>query len=365
MKEMSDENLFDGVGMVIDDHVFDNLENGDCIVKLVNYLENDRKIPLVKYDSLPEFSDMNVLSSIKFLLLDWDLVGITNEEGLGLGNIGQFKENSTKESVRFLHKITASVVIPIFIFSNDSIDNIKVTLKEEGLWTDEKDGGSHIFIKSKSDLFCEEKCVMFDVINEWLHSTPSMYVIQKWNISYSQAINSMALDMMTVSAYWPNILWKCYTVDGVNPSEEITSVINQNVLSRIQPVEFDKQILGEEKECTHDVLKNVLGKHCFMEEDKLDESTSVGDIFKKGGKYYLNIRPACDCVGRDNKEIEIYLLRGDKIKAGKIKDRYSCKNGNFTEQSNTAIVGPVNELFIEFRFNDLQIVPYKNGNATA
>ena len=48
---MDDEKLFDGVGVVIDDHVFNGEEYGDKIIQVVDYLENKKHLPLVKYDN--------------------------------------------------------------------------------------------------------------------------------------------------------------------------------------------------------------------------------------------------------------------------------------------------------------------------
>ena len=41
----------------------------------------------------------------------------------------------------------------------------------------------------------------------------------------------------------------------------------------------------------------------------------TGDLFKVGSKYYLNIRPNCDCIARSCTldEVEMYLLEGKKI----------------------------------------------------
>lgn len=57
MNDMDDEKLFDGVGVVIDDHVFNGEEHGDKIIQVVDYLENKKHLPLVKYDKLPDDFD--------------------------------------------------------------------------------------------------------------------------------------------------------------------------------------------------------------------------------------------------------------------------------------------------------------------
>lgn len=357
---MDDTKLFDGVGMIIDDHVLST--GDDKIVKIVDFLENTKGLPLIKYTSLPEISDTNTLMGIKFILLDWDLNDLSiGEDELPLG-ISQLQDKNTNDNIDFLKKVIDTLVVPIFIFSHRSEDEIMRYLMKGKLIDKDNSNKASIFVKSKSDLFDENnQCIIFDVAKEWLQSTPAIYLIQKWKMEYLHAINTMALDMKGASASWPNILWKCYEDDGVNPSEEIVSVINQNVLSRIQPIEFDERVLGKELDCDLDSLKNVLSKNCFIENTNLGEFSSTGDIYYNKKVYYINIRPMCDCVNRKGKGIdEIYLLRGDKLSNSNIHDRFVPKYGHFNEQSNTAIVGPIEGKFIEFRFKELQICDYAN-----
>lgn len=222
------------------------------------------------------------------------------------------------------------------------------------------DEKSPIFILSKSELFDnEKKCIMFDKVNEWLKKTPSIYVTQKWKTAYLEAINGMALDMREASPFWPNLLWTCYKNDGVNPSEEISSLINQNALSRIQPVEFDEEILSDKGDANNVALKNVLERQCFLKKDKLQILSTTGDIYQRGnGKYYLNVRPACDCVGRKG-ECKVYLIKGKKLSSRDQQTFFDTKYGNFKEQQNFVIVGPVEGAFIRFNFQDMIIKDYE------
>ena len=264
---MCDKNLFNGVGVVIDDHVLNKNEHNDKIIQLVDFLENEKHLPLVKYVQLPDYIDISALLAINFLLLDWDLSGLSDDFGMPISSPA-LKENAIIDNIKFIKKITESVVVPIFIFSNDPVDEIKNRLVDENILGDDNDAGFPIFIKRKSDLFDESgQCIMFDLINNWLNTIPSIYVTQKWKTAYLDAINGMALDMRTASPFWPNLLWNCYTSDGVNPSEEISSLINQNALSRIQPVEFDENILSVKKTCDEDILKSLLERQRFIKNE--------------------------------------------------------------------------------------------------
>lgn len=293
--------------MVVDDHV--NSGN-DAINGIVKYLENDNHLPLVKYENLPDDIESICFSGLSFLLLDWEL-NTLDVDGFPIPD-ATLKAQNARDNVDFIKHVVNKVVIPIFIFSNEDVNSIKNTLSQNHIIDD--DEKSPIFILSKSELFDnEKKCIMFDKVNEWLKKTPSIYVTQKWKTAYLEAINGMALDMREASPFWPNLLWTCYKNDGVNPSEEISSLINQNALSRIQPVEFDEEILSDKGDANNVALKNVLERQCFLKKDKLQILSTTGDIYQRGnGKYYLNVRPACDCVGRKG-ECKVYLIKGKKL----------------------------------------------------
>lgn len=340
--------------MVVDDQV--NSGKDKAIDGIVKYLENDNHLPLVKYEDLPDNIESICFSSLSFLLLDWELNTLVNVDDSPIP-IATLKAQNARDNVDFIKQVVAKVVIPIFIFSNEDVNSIKNTLSQNHIIDD--DEKSPIFILNKSELFDnEKKCIMFDKVNEWLKKTPSIYVTQKWKTAYLEAINGMALDMREASPFGPNLLWTCYKDDGVNPSEEISSLINQNALSRIQPVEFDEGILSIKKTCDEHLLKNLLERQCFMRNEYLGDLSSTGDIYKWHQEYFLNIRPSCDCVGRDGKN-KIYLIKGDKVKDKEIQNGlFNEKYGNFNEQSNFVIVGPICGFFIRFKFKDFLIEDY-------
>ena len=188
-------------------------------------------------------------------------------------------------------------------FSNNSVDYIRNRLIAENVLKDDAAESLPIFIKSKDELFDGNgKCIMFDLVYKWLKTVPSIYVVQKWKEIYFAAVNSMALDLSQSSINWPSILWKSYVKDGVDPSEELSSLINQNILSRIQPVVFDSQILDLDMTCDSVALAEILNKQRFINNANLRETSSTGDLYAFDQNiYYLNIRPMCDCVGRNKK----------------------------------------------------------------
>ena len=64
---MNIEELFSGIGMVIDDQVF-NMESSDKIIRIVENIES-KGFPLVKYNEIPNVSGANI-AKFSFVLLD-------------------------------------------------------------------------------------------------------------------------------------------------------------------------------------------------------------------------------------------------------------------------------------------------------
>ena len=72
--KMNIEELFAGIGVVIDDKVFSsNEQEEDRIIKIVKELEETRKFPLVKYADLPDDGVLAKLTNVSFLLVDWEI----------------------------------------------------------------------------------------------------------------------------------------------------------------------------------------------------------------------------------------------------------------------------------------------------
>ena len=89
---MNIEELFSGIGMVIDDQVF-NMESSDKIIRIVENIES-KGFPLVKYNEIPNVSGANI-AKFSFVLLDWELVSVSDEDGnpIPLASLKLYKFN--------------------------------------------------------------------------------------------------------------------------------------------------------------------------------------------------------------------------------------------------------------------------------
>src|SRR5260370_26116266 len=111
------------------------------------------------------------------------------------------------------------------------------------------------------------------------------------------------------------------------------------------------------------ILLKVLEGERFIPKDQLHSgSVASGDVFEDGEHYFINIRPDCDCIARGGKsqdEVELYLLRGDKLKASKVAKLYVPSHGLFKETDVETIIFAMAEgLTISFRSKELSIVKW-------
>ena len=347
---MNIEELFAGIGVVIDDKVFSSNELEDRIVTIIKDLENTRKIPLVKYPDLPSDEVLSKLTNISFLLLDWEIdsrEAIIGEGGMDVSLGARLRSDNDKRVIEFINKVLQNTHVPIFIFSNIDEATIKSKLTKAKIDLEKR----QVFVKSKSELVGDG--ALFSKIEEWVDGVSGVYVAKSWEHAFNIAKSQFFTEMANNSSHWPKSLFKAAEEDTVNPGEEITQAISQNILSRMLPIEIsqekiDKDVKIPQKDEILGIMKGqfFLEKHCDV--------SIVGDFYKfKKDEFYINIRPTCDCVGRDSNSGQIYLLKCDKLSSGQIKSY----QGHLMEGDDCAMVGPLySGKFYRVNFKELSIV---------
>lgn len=334
---MNIEELFAGIGVVIDDKVFSSDEEEDRIVKIVKELETVRKFPLVKYAAFPDDDVLTKLTNVSFLLLDWEIEPKQDELGEEASNVllgDVLKMDNEKRVIEIVKETIRNSLVPVFIFSNQDIETIKKKLSDADIDLER----SQIFIKSKSELV--EEGALFSKIGEWVDGVSGVYVAKAWENAFTKAKNQFFAELANNTSHWPKALFKAATEDSAEPGEEITQAISQNVISRMQPIEIiqeqiDKDIASPSK----DEVLGIMKGQFFLE--KTSETSMVGDLYKKGGKYYMNIRPTCDCVSREGNTDCIYLVNCSRLKDNQVIEAF--ENGHFKETIGCAVVGPLYE----------------------
>lgn len=352
-------NLFKGVAVVIDDEVKTSNPMLENILEQIRELN----IPLLEYNAIPPEQITLNFKNLSFLLLDWRLIKqdiSTGEVITGVNIPETFLSVVADEHIEFIKKLKEVCFCPVFIFTNESKEDVISKLEEAKLYTKDKPG--HIFIKSKADL--QNGTKLIDVISDWLKENPSVYVLKEWEREYQKCKNKLFSDFQDLSPVWPQIIWKNFHDDGGNKSLELGELISRNLHTRMTPFEFDDELLNKDGGAVERAeLRSVLEGERFLRGLHPD-AISTGDIFKESYqdgdvekfRYWLNIRAQCDLVRTTNPML--YCIPGDILVQnanGKIKD-ISFNKGEFLEKNHHAIVPFIDDgKIIEFQFTGFVI----------
>ncbi len=345
--------LYEGVGAIIDDALcVDEGDKDDYIWKIKTSFE-ESKIPILTFSRLPD--ETRNFSTLSFLVLDWELYKVAMPSQL------------IKDNIEFIKEFRKVNFCPIFIFSNVDPNTIITTLEESDLY--DRNRSNNIFVKSKRDVDTAEK--LFLEIESWTKSTPSIYVLKEWECSLKKAKNSLFWDFYNTTSNWPKVLQETFVNDGVDKNHELNQIIYKNLIARIIPIEFDESIIGivsgDVELSNKEEIRQVLECERYIPNISLPANPATGDLFKEGKKYFLNIRPDCDILRKDDDEVSLYLIKGKAIKENKINKEGSdiqfCK-GVFIEKVNNTFVSFVdNQKIIEFKFNEIEIRLYNTVKA--
>jgi hypothetical protein len=341
------KDLFLGVGVIIDEAIYEKAESLNGIQKIVKSLEK-KNIPILKYIELPDSNLLKHFNSINFIILDWNLSGIS-----------PIPEATIMDNINFIKGLQKYCFVPIFIFSDESPNDIILKIDEANLNT------KNIFIKQKFSLNTSRQ--LFSVISKWIRDTPSIYVLKIMETSLYRSKNDLFWDFQNIDSNWVNILQKTITSDGADPNIDLLNILYKNLIARSSYTDFkipNKRI--KDKNLKNDIRK-VLEHERFLTTN-LPNKPCCGDIFKitnnGNTSYFLNIRPDCDTI-RGNNDTELYCLKGrivDETKInGKSKTKIKFEKGNFLSKiSNIYVPFIDNGLIIEFKFNDLILKKWGN-----
>ncbi len=357
---MDRSKLFHGIAVVIDDEIDDPKSGvGELREKIV-----EAGCHVVPLKALPMNESIANLREVAFVVLDWNLRGAEFAE-LGVQIPADLRDQGEKELMDFLKQLKKTRFAPVFIFTNEPVDKITEKLEADTDLFDQNDP-SHIQVMSKSDVLSKG---IFEVLDEWLRKTPSVFVLKSWERQYERAKNELFLDFYTKSTIWPLVLWECFEMDSVSPNMALSEIITSNILSRTSPFDCDLEPYRPllellEADAHSEAIINVLEGERFLAKERLDSnSIQTGDIFQlPGGRYFINIRPICDSIPRDGKaldEMEIYALKGSKITKPALSRDFNRPYGQFNERDNQAVVFPVaGGIGLVFNFKELEVMKW-------
>jgi hypothetical protein len=356
--------LFKGIAVVIDDE----LDSEASQIVAITHKIREGGGYVVPLKELPvETADFENFKGASFFIMDWQLHAAVFTDADGAVQAVQIPAGLARmqleEKLGFLKKLGASRLAPIFIFTAEPIETVTAALEGDDDLHFLKDEPSHIFVMSKEDVI--EKGV-FEVLHEWAVKTPSVLALKSWEREYEKAKNDLFVDFYSKSVYWPALLWQTFVEDGIPPSDELGHLITRNLFSRMTPFHMDMATFLPDLEAQRlknpgayrEMLIKVLEGERFVRKEGLHEdSIAPGDVFKYKGKYWLNIRPDCDCITRDgdNTNVELYLLKGEKASPA-VLSAINVERGLFHERDAEAIVfSMVDGDSVVFKFKDLYL----------
>ena len=337
--------LFSGIGVIIDEAIFEEGSTLNGIQKIAQSLKNNH-IPLLEYDELPDES-INQFHGVSFVILDWNLSG---EHPI--------PEATINDNIAFIGNLRNVCCAPLFIFSDEEPHAIQVSLEENGLYTN----NCPIFIKKKEELDTTEK--FFSEIEVWLRQTPSMYVLKEWEKSTREAKTKMLWALSSIHPAWPSVLYKSIHDDGGDQPSELMRLLQNNLSYRLEYPQFDTDIIETQVDGVgKDDLRRLLECERFVPQASLPDHPYAGDIYSIDGKYYLNIRPDCDIIRKPKKK-DMYLLKGSTVDETKIntEDQDSIKfdSGEFLEKKNSCYVAFVQGNILSFSLRDIELKKWKD-----
>jgi hypothetical protein len=281
--------------------------------------------------------------------------------------MGETAQVGSREYIlSFIEKVNKEVYVPIFIFSNENVDNIISHLQTRGLFISDK--LTNIFVKNKSELMDTEqaKGVLFREIDKWLKGNPSIYVLKEWENATKSAKTDLFWSFSKVHHQWPSALKKAFEADGSDPSHELGALIFKNIIARTSPIDFDDNIvcsacdtIGKED------IRKVLENERYLPVVNTDEKPSTGCLLRipRGGNspcndYFLNIRPDCD-IARPNRDRtydpQLYCLKG-KVVTDEDKLKTEFDKGALLEKANIIYLPFVDEgKILKFELNDIHL----------
>src|SRR6185312_2539200 len=230
---MPDPALFHGVAVIIDDEI----DSDPRIQRIQEQIEATGCF-VVALEALPDETHLANLSGASFFIVDWNLYGTALRSDSEVAPLPQpkgLRKQQIGEVIDFLKLLRRVRFAPVFIFTNEDIDEVRNHLKKHKDIYDEDDP-SHILIANKAGIADK---VIFVELSEWLDRAPSAYALKKWEAQYNRAKNELFMDFSEKSPFWPIILKKTFENDGLDPSVELGNLISRNLLSRMTPFQFD------------------------------------------------------------------------------------------------------------------------------
>ncbi len=311
-----------GVGLVIDDDLIASDEQKEKEIKEINKIIDileSQNIPLITCNKIPNNDKLKKLRGVSFIILDWNLIGL-GEEQKSEGIVGPQESSNDELNIEFLMKLKENFLLPVFILTNEEVDDIEEKLKKEKLIEENKP--QFIFVKRKNALLKQDelkKCMI-----EWVKSSSPIYMLELLESKINSAKKDTFSMFYNMSPNWVNILYQQAVADKIDPVQDIFETIIRNIENRIVPLELDttiqEKIKNDSDSITDDnTLKQekfnvssgrIMIKAEYIKKDIID--LDLGYLFydEQKKEYLLNVTPTCSNINRGEKKPTYFIIKG-------------------------------------------------------
>ena len=359
---MDTKKLMAGIAVVIDDALReepggeeDGDVSGERIGKIVDWFEQEWNLPFVKGDALPKQAAWpNLLRAASFVLLDWRL----------WGSGGEALRQSMLEDIKQFLVAARENLVPVFILTNENTDDVIQELGKlpEGVYAEGSEETNFVFVESKSEMWSGAG-VDVGRLTDWVFGNASVYALKAWERALHGAKDELFQAISAPNMHWPRVFWEAYVTDGAQPSASLTSLINDSLCGRMRSDAFAEEHLQGEYSGVSDVeLRGLVAEASFRPADVLPTNeVRSGDLFEgETRKYWLNLRPDCDCIPRDGgdaRDVDLHCVEGKRLSRGDLRKLF--KNGHFEERVSQSVVFAVDQgRSILFDFGKFRVWKY-------
>jgi len=338
--------LLNGCALVIDDEITDATST---VSQIIATLEAEGTL-FIKCNDLPPDNARTNLSGISFIILDWDIKSSTENElpnGVQLG--GALSNVKTNDNIIFIKTILKSYFVPIFIFSQQNIDNINAKLKSD---TEiEPAFERRIFVKNKSDLTGKK---VKSYLTNWLKKNRTVFALKIFEEKLNQSKNAFLVETGGLDSEWANLVYNTIKLDHIGDDKkpiqyllnlEFREFLTHSLLGRMDNVDFSavKFLKRSQKTPKEHIDKIFESIKFYQYNDCIDNGQAYeGDMYQRyendqfKNEYLVNINAPCDI-----RKKKMLLLQG------KTKEKFRVSGVAFYSLPSFA-----QKASIEFRYDD-------------
>ena len=306
--------LLQGPVVFIDDEVYDPSKPAFELARQIRAAGR----PIAEYTTLPTLDNTPHWRSIAFLILDWDLVP-GSPGGLGGSTLSGFERENLFE---WLDAFMAEIFCPVFIVSAEDVADIERQVSENaGLARATETGRLKVFPKVTL------MTGFLDYLEQWVSSSPALTALNIWANEHEAATNRLFQDMDAVAPDWPAYVWRTATLDNIDPSYELASVLSANLLHRIDTLQFDVPAIRDfQGTVKGSSMRRVSQGRTAVPGERLYPTMVLpGDVFRDASEadiVWINLTPACHTVlnrppspgvPADPLGTRLHLVRGTKL----------------------------------------------------